>query len=148
MGVGRYDGSDQGDQDVDSDSEKAVSVHENEYEGAVAFDTDASTTGLIDRLGTIQDRADDEATVPSQSCVHPVIFVVRKPVRSVGVSGGGTVSSTGALSPGCCLRYTNKTCVLAIGVPDVRLRAHPAVSPSRSRPSDRRQYFHSAPATL
>lgn len=58
MGVGSYDESEQQDRDVESEEENAVSVHENDNEGKVEFDSEASTTELIEKLEGMQD-ADD-----------------------------------------------------------------------------------------
>lgn len=58
MGFGSYDESEQQDQDVDTSDEDAVSVHENDYEGDVAFDANASTDELLDKLGEIKEDDD------------------------------------------------------------------------------------------
>ena len=50
MGFGSYDESEQQDQDVEADEDAAVNVHENDHEGEVAFESDASTDELLDRL--------------------------------------------------------------------------------------------------
>lgn len=55
MGFGSYDESEQQDQDVNASDEDAVTVHENNYEGAVEFNTDASTDDLLDKLGEIKE---------------------------------------------------------------------------------------------
>jgi len=59
MGFGSYDESEQQNQNVDADDDsEGVSVHENDHEGTVSFETDASTDDLIDQLGEMKD--DDE----------------------------------------------------------------------------------------
>lgn len=59
MGFGSYDESEQQDQDVDTDDDDAVSVHENDHEGKVTFETDASTDELLDNLQMMQDVNED-----------------------------------------------------------------------------------------
>lgn len=58
MGFGSYDESEQQDQDVDTDDSDAVSVHKNDHEGDVTFETDASTNDLLDKLDDMQDDGD------------------------------------------------------------------------------------------
>lgn len=58
MGFGSYDESEQQDQAVDTSEADAVTVHENDYDGDVEFDTNASTDQLLDKLGDI--KQDDE----------------------------------------------------------------------------------------
>jgi hypothetical protein len=58
MGFGSYDESEQQNQEVDADDGEGVNVHENDHEGTVSFETDASTDDLIDQLGDMKD--DDE----------------------------------------------------------------------------------------
>lgn len=59
MGFGSYDESEQQNGNVDADDDgEGVSVHENDHEGTVSFETDASTDDLIDQLGEMKD--DDE----------------------------------------------------------------------------------------
>jgi hypothetical protein len=59
MGFGSYDESEQQNQSVDAaDDSEGVSVHENDHEGSVTFETDASTDDLIDQLGEM--KGDDE----------------------------------------------------------------------------------------
>jgi hypothetical protein len=60
MGFGSYDESEQQNQNVDADDDsEGVSVHENEHEGTVSFETDASTDDLIDQLGEMKDEDDE-----------------------------------------------------------------------------------------
>ncbi|MFC7142015.1 DUF5786 family protein [Halosimplex aquaticum] len=59
MGFGSYDESEQQDQSVDADEGEGVSVHENDHEGEITFETEASTDDLVDRLSDIKDSADD-----------------------------------------------------------------------------------------
>jgi len=61
MGFGSYDESEQQNQDVNADDDsEGVSVHENEHEGEITFDTDASTGELMDQLAEIKDGADEK----------------------------------------------------------------------------------------
>jgi hypothetical protein len=55
MGFGSYDESEQKDQNVDTDEDDGVAVHENDHEGEVSFETDASTDELLDKLGDIRE---------------------------------------------------------------------------------------------
>jgi len=60
MGFGSYDESEQKDQSVDTDEDsEGVAVHENDHEGEVTFETDASTDDLVDRLEEIKDSSDE-----------------------------------------------------------------------------------------
>jgi len=60
MGFGSYDESEQQNQNVDADDDsEGVSVHENDHEGTVSFETDASTDDLIDQLGKMKDEDDE-----------------------------------------------------------------------------------------
>lgn len=43
MGFGSYDESEQKDQSVDTDEDKGVSVHENDHDGEVSFDSEADS---------------------------------------------------------------------------------------------------------
>ena len=55
MGFGSYDESEQQNQEVDTDDEsEGVSVHENDHEGELTFETDASTDDLLDQLDDIK----------------------------------------------------------------------------------------------
>lgn len=58
MGFGSYDESEQKNQEVEADDSEGVSVRENDHDGTVSFETDASTDDLVDRLGEMKD--DDE----------------------------------------------------------------------------------------
>lgn len=61
MGFGSYDESEQQNQDVTADNDgEGVSVHDNDYEGKIKFETDASTDDLVDQLAEIKDSSDDE----------------------------------------------------------------------------------------
>ncbi|WP_276272369.1 DUF5786 family protein [Haloarcula litorea] len=55
MGFGSYDESEQQDNDVDADESDGVTVHENDHDGSVSFDSEASTSDLVDRLGEMKD---------------------------------------------------------------------------------------------
>lgn len=61
MGFGSYDESEQQNQNVnaDEDDSEGVRVHDNEHEGEITFETDASTDELVDQLGEMKDS--DEA---------------------------------------------------------------------------------------
>jgi len=60
MGFGSYDESEQQNQNVDAEDDgEGLSVHENDHEGEVTFETDASTDDLVDRLQDIKGSADN-----------------------------------------------------------------------------------------
>ncbi len=54
MGFGSYDESEQQDQNVDASGDDGVNVHENEFDGTVEFDTEASTDELLGKLSEIK----------------------------------------------------------------------------------------------
>ena len=60
MGFGSYDESEQQDQDNDIDENSAVNVHENDHQGEISFDSDASQDELLEKLDEIKSDADDE----------------------------------------------------------------------------------------
>jgi len=62
MGFGSYDESEQESQSdsVDDENVEAVNVHENDHAGEVKFESEASTTDLVDQLSDIKDAAADE----------------------------------------------------------------------------------------
>jgi hypothetical protein len=61
MGFGSYDESEQEKQERDEeDDAEAVTVHENEHDGEVNFESDMSTEGLVDKLDEIKDSDDEE----------------------------------------------------------------------------------------
>ncbi len=61
MGFGSYDESEQQNQEVDTDDEaEGVTVRENDHEGEVSFDSEASTDDLLDQLEDIKDDRTDE----------------------------------------------------------------------------------------
>jgi hypothetical protein len=60
MGFGSYDESEQKDQNVETDEDAAVNVHENDHDGKVEFEFDESEDSLIDRLSEMKDDADEE----------------------------------------------------------------------------------------
>lgn len=55
MGFGSYNESEQKDQSVDTDEDRGVNVHENDHEGDVRFETNASTDDLVNQLKDIKD---------------------------------------------------------------------------------------------
>jgi hypothetical protein len=56
MGFGSYDESEQEDQSgSDIDADDAVNVHEDDHDGEVTFESDASSEELVDRLQDIKD---------------------------------------------------------------------------------------------
>jgi hypothetical protein len=61
MGFGSYDESEQQNQNVDADEDdsEGVTVHENDHDGEVTFETDASTDDLVDRLADIKDASEE-----------------------------------------------------------------------------------------
>ncbi|ELY48583.1 DUF5786 family protein [Natronolimnohabitans innermongolicus] len=59
MGFGSYDESEQQQQTADNDDEvEAVNVHENDHDGQLSFESNASTDELVSQLGAMKD--DDE----------------------------------------------------------------------------------------
>ena len=61
MGFGSYDESEQKDQNADIDDDEAVTVRENDHEGEVTFESEASQEELIGRLDEMKkDDEDDE----------------------------------------------------------------------------------------
>ena len=60
MGFGSYDESEQKDQNVETDDEDAVNVHQNDNDGEVTFETEKSTDELVDQLQHMKSQDDDE----------------------------------------------------------------------------------------
>jgi hypothetical protein len=61
MGFGSYDESEQQNQNVEDDDDgEGVDFHENEHEGEVTFESDASADDLVDQLADIKANAEDE----------------------------------------------------------------------------------------
>lgn len=61
MGFGSYDESEQREQTAeDEDDVDAVTVHENDHEGELSFESDASTDELVSRLASMKDDEDEE----------------------------------------------------------------------------------------
>ena len=72
MGFGSYDESEQKDQNVETDEDAAVNVHENDHDGDVEFAFDESEESLIDRLAEMQGHTDDESSpVREPAGPHP-----------------------------------------------------------------------------
>lgn len=59
MGFGSYDESEQQQQTADEDDVDAVNVHQNDHDGQLSFESDASTDELVSQLGTMRDESDD-----------------------------------------------------------------------------------------
>jgi hypothetical protein len=61
MGFGSYDESEQENQEVSAveDDAEAVDVHENDHEGELTFETDATTDELVDKLGEMKADTDE-----------------------------------------------------------------------------------------
>jgi hypothetical protein len=55
MGFGSYDESEQKDQNVDTDDDEAVNVHEDHDTGDVSFESDKDTDELVDQLQHMKD---------------------------------------------------------------------------------------------
>lgn len=55
MGFGSYDESEQQDQNVETDEDDGVAVHENDHDGEVSFESEASTDELVNKLDDIKD---------------------------------------------------------------------------------------------
>lgn len=61
MGFGSYDESEQQDQNIeDDDDSEGVTVYENEHDGEVTFEANASTDDLVNRLSEIKDGDENE----------------------------------------------------------------------------------------
>ncbi|WP_246985833.1 DUF5786 family protein [Halorientalis marina] len=60
MGFGSYDESEQKDQNVDTDDDEAVNVHEDHDTGEISFESDKDTDELVDQLQHMKDDDDDE----------------------------------------------------------------------------------------
>ncbi|RRJ31394.1 DUF5786 family protein [Halocatena pleomorpha] len=60
MGFGSYDESEQKNQEMNTDDTQGVNVHENEHEGELTFESQASTDDLVDQLQAIKSTVDDE----------------------------------------------------------------------------------------
>jgi len=60
MGFGSYDESEQKDQNADIDEDEAVTVHENDHDGQVTFESEASQEELIGRLDEMKDDDEDD----------------------------------------------------------------------------------------
>jgi hypothetical protein len=50
MGFGSYDESEQKDQSVEEDDTEAINVHQNDTDGEVSFESEKSTSELVDDL--------------------------------------------------------------------------------------------------
>lgn len=61
MGFGSYDESEQQTQEVtDDDDSEGVTVHDNNHEGNVTFETDTSADELLDQLEDIKSGSSNE----------------------------------------------------------------------------------------
>jgi hypothetical protein len=60
MGFGSYDESEQQNQNAAADETEGVNVHDDDHDGEVTFESDASATDLVDRLQDIKAAADEE----------------------------------------------------------------------------------------
>ncbi len=61
MGFGSYDESEQeSPSQDDEDKGEGVTVHENDHDGEVSFESEASTDDLVGRLQEMKDDEDDE----------------------------------------------------------------------------------------
>ncbi|UPM44937.1 DUF5786 family protein [Halocatena salina] len=61
MGFGSYDESEQQNQELNTDDDtEGVNVHENDHEGELTFESQASTDDLVDQLKTIKSTANDD----------------------------------------------------------------------------------------
>ncbi|WP_339106397.1 DUF5786 family protein [Haloterrigena salinisoli] len=60
MGFGSYDESEQQQQTADDEDDvEAVNVHENDHDGQLSFESDASTDELVSQLGSMKDDEDE-----------------------------------------------------------------------------------------
>lgn len=61
MGFGSYDESEQQNQEVNTtDESDGVNVHENDHDGELTFESNASTDDLVNQLKNIKESSDDE----------------------------------------------------------------------------------------
>ena len=61
MGFGSYDESEQRNHEINADDdEEGVNDRENEHEGKMTFETEASTDDLVEQLKDIKANADEE----------------------------------------------------------------------------------------
>ena len=60
MGFGSYDESEQKDQNTDMDDDEAVTVHENDHDGKVSFESNASQEELLSRLDDMRDDEEED----------------------------------------------------------------------------------------
>jgi len=61
MGFGSYDESEQESQELnDEDEGEGVSVHENNHQGEVTFESDASADELLDQLEAMKSDASED----------------------------------------------------------------------------------------
>lgn len=60
MGFGSYDESEQQQQQSNDDEIDAVSVHENDHDGQLSFESDVSTDQLVSQLGSMKDEESEE----------------------------------------------------------------------------------------
>ena len=59
MGFGSYDESEQKDQDNDIDDDEAVTVHNNDHDGEINFESNADQDELIGRLDEMRDEDEE-----------------------------------------------------------------------------------------
>jgi len=59
MGFGSYDESEQKDQDNDLDDDEAVTVHNNDHDGEINFESNADQDELIGRLDEMRDEDEE-----------------------------------------------------------------------------------------
>ncbi|APX98425.1 DUF5786 family protein [Natronorubrum daqingense] len=60
MGFGSYDESEQQQQTADDEDDvEAVNIHENDHDGKLSFESDATTDELVSQLGSMKD-SDEE----------------------------------------------------------------------------------------
>ncbi|WP_255171639.1 DUF5786 family protein [Natrononativus amylolyticus] len=55
MGFGSYDESEQQHQQRDDEDVDAVTVHENDHDGELTFESELSTAELVSQLGSMKD---------------------------------------------------------------------------------------------
>ena len=61
MGFGSYDESEQQNQEISTDDDtEGVTVHENDHEGKMRFESGGSTSDLVAQLKTIKEKETDE----------------------------------------------------------------------------------------
>lgn len=59
MGFGSYDESEQQNQEINAEDTEGVTVHENEHDGELTFESHTSTDDLLNQLETIKSTTEE-----------------------------------------------------------------------------------------